>query len=150
MFYSGPRRRNYVDVVSVDVVPDAAAEDRNVMRQVEDGGDEGKADEEEHDRVCIPSVSKIDPSREVREGGDDEGNVQKANFSYGVNMYTAKVTSICSCLRRSHSLMDAMTAIVSFRDCCFVVYYTVASSLAHAISSYFPFVKVAALSSVRR
>ncbi len=41
-------------VVAVDVEPGAVDEEGQVLRQVEDRGDEGQADEEEEDRVCCP------------------------------------------------------------------------------------------------
>lgn len=39
-------------MIAIDVVPDAAREDRDVVGEIEDGGDEGKTDEEEDDGVC--------------------------------------------------------------------------------------------------
>lgn len=42
-----------VDVLSVDVVPGASDEEGDVVREVEDRGNEGEAEEEEEDGVCV-------------------------------------------------------------------------------------------------
>lgn len=74
-----------VDVLPVDVVPRAAGEDGDVVRQVEDRGDEGEAREEEDDGPwgLLESV-KVELRR---------GHEQKMKRSQGWNMFTAKVTS---------------------------------------------------------
>lgn len=41
-----------VNVLPVDVVPGAAAQEGDVVRQVEAGGDKGQAEEEEDDGAC--------------------------------------------------------------------------------------------------
>lgn len=89
------RRGGHVDVLAVDVVPHAADEDGDVVRQVEDGGDEGEADEEEEGRVCMDFVSAcllthawrlvyiIVEAAVATIGWSDAagGHVQNANFS---------------------------------------------------------------------
>ena len=47
-----PRGLRNVDVLAVDVVPGAAEEEGDVVREVETCGDEGQAEEEEYDRAC--------------------------------------------------------------------------------------------------
>lgn len=47
-----PRHLGDVNLLAVNVVPRAAEEERDVMREVQAGGDEGEADEEEDDGAC--------------------------------------------------------------------------------------------------
>lgn len=82
------RRRSNVDVLPVNVIPRATGEDGHVVRQVEERGDQGQAEEEEDDGVCERGRSAAEdaekgPNRGAQEPGRDS---QKANFSQGVNM----------------------------------------------------------------
>lgn len=79
--------------VAVHVEPGAADDKGDVVREVEDGGDEGEGDEQEEERVCL------EPSWLAWILSDDsvigvaQGDAQKKNFSIGVKMYTLRVTS---------------------------------------------------------
>lgn len=52
LLHSLPRHLGNVNLLAINVVPRAAEEKRNVMREVEACGDEGEADEEEDDGAC--------------------------------------------------------------------------------------------------
>lgn len=84
------RRGGHVDTLAVDVVPAAAGEDGDVVGQVEDGGDECQTEEEEYDGVCrknrVSNHSAQDRNGEEPVASGAEEDVQKANFSHGVNM----------------------------------------------------------------
>jgi hypothetical protein len=60
-----------------------------VLRQVEDGRDEGEGEEQEEDRVCLKWMVSLSVCLSVcLDGGwEEEGrDAQKKNFSMGVKM----------------------------------------------------------------
>jgi hypothetical protein len=110
-------------VLAVDVVPRAPDEEGDVVGEVEDRGDEGQAEKEEEDGVWRETErlegggsekkKEVDSWKSVCVCGLGE-NSQKANFSQGVNMYTAKVSSRWYCLSWSHFWMLPDRPIVGY------------------------------------
>ena len=54
-----PRRCSDIDMFAIDVVPSAAAEEEDMVWEVESGCDGAKAREEEEDGVCRGEVSDL-------------------------------------------------------------------------------------------